>query len=60
MTKIIFITDCAVDGCYKKNIGNGYQMCKKHQADYEKGKKLKAFYGKSVQKNSNIKKLKDS
>jgi hypothetical protein len=44
----------------KKNIGNGYQMCKKHQADYEKGKKLKAFYGKSVQKNSNIKKLKDS
>lgn len=50
MTKIIFLTDCAVDGCYKKNMGNGKQMCKKHEQDYEEGKKLKAFYGRTVQK----------
>lgn len=47
---IVFIEDCAVDGCKKKNIGNGYQMCKDHQSDYDLGKKLKAFYGKTVQK----------
>ncbi len=47
---IVFISDCAVDGCYEKNIGNGYQMCKAHQADYDQGKKLIAFYGKTVQK----------
>ena len=47
---IIFINDCAVDNCYKKNVGKGFQMCKKHQAAYDRGEKLKAFYGKIVQK----------
>lgn len=48
--KFIFVNDCAVDGCYKKNVGNGKQMCKEHQNAYERGEKLKAFYGKTVQK----------
>lgn len=47
---MVFVNDCAVDGCTKKNIGNGFQMCKKHQEAYDRGDKLKAFYGKTVQK----------
>jgi hypothetical protein len=48
--KLIYINECAVDGCFKKSIGKGFQMCEKHQDAYEKGKKLKAFSGKTVQK----------
>lgn len=48
--KMIFVYDCAVDGCYKKNMGKGKQMCKTHQAAYEAGETLKAFYGKTVKK----------
>jgi hypothetical protein len=46
---VVFLNDCAVDGCYKRNL-KGAQMCKDHQAAYERGDKLKAFYGKTVQK----------
>ncbi len=49
---LVFVNDCAVDGCYKKNMGNGKQMCKYHQAEYESGKPLKAFYGLTVKKKS--------
>ena len=49
---VVFINDCAVDGCDKKNMGSGKQMCKEHQAKYDAGEKLKAFYGKTVQKKS--------
>jgi len=48
--KTVFINDCAADGCYKKNLGKGEQMCKEHKEMYEKGKPFKAFYGKTVQK----------
>lgn len=48
--KTIFMNDCAADGCYQKNLGNGKQMCEKHQHMYETGKSFKAFYGKTVQK----------
>jgi len=48
--EIVFVNDCAVDGCYKKNVGNRKQMCKKHQAAYERGEKLVAFYGRIVKK----------
>lgn len=48
--KIVFGNDCAADGCYNKNIGNGKQMCKKHQEMYEKGVPFKGFYGKTVLK----------
>lgn len=48
--KLVFINECAADGCYKKNIGNGYQMCKEHQDMYENGIPFKAFYGKTVLK----------
>lgn len=47
--EIIFINDCAVDGCYKRSI-KGKQMCKQHQERYDAGEKLIAFYGKTVQK----------
>lgn len=47
---VVFVNDCAVDGCKKKNMGGGKQMCEEHQAQYESGVKLKAFYGKTVQK----------
>lgn len=47
--EVIFLTECAVDGCYKKN-QEGKQMCEKHQAGYDGGEKLIAFYGKTVQK----------
>jgi len=47
---LVFVNDCAVDGCGKKNMGKGKQMCKEHQAKYEAGEKLTAFYGKTVQK----------
>lgn len=46
----VFLNDCAADGCYKKNLGKGKQMCKKHQQMYEEGKPFKAFYGKTVLK----------
>lgn len=46
----VFVNDCAVDGCKKKNMGKGKQMCAAHQAQYEAGEKLIAFYGKTVQK----------
>lgn len=46
----IFLEDCAADGCYEKNIGNGKQMCKKHQEMYDSGVPFKAFYGKTVLK----------
>jgi len=31
-------------------MGNGKQMCKEHQSEYDAGVKLKAFYGKTIQK----------
>lgn len=52
---VVFLNDCAVDGCKKKNVGKGKQMCKEHQAAYERGEKLKAFYGKTVQKKNQSK-----
>jgi hypothetical protein len=48
--KIAFTSDCAADGCYKKNLGKGKQMCKEHQQMYDEGKPFKAFYGKTVLK----------
>lgn len=50
MYDIVFIHDCAADGCNKKNIGNGKQLCKKHQEMYEKGIPFKGFYGKTLLK----------
>lgn len=50
MNNVVFLKDCAVDGCYKKNMGKGKQMCREHQEAYNNGEKLKAFYGKTVQK----------
>lgn len=47
----IFLEDCAADNCYEKNIGNGKQMCQKHQDMYDKGIPFKAFYGKTVLRN---------
>ena len=47
---MVFINDCAADGCYQKNLGNGKQMCKHHQEMYENGQPFKAFYGKTVLK----------
>jgi len=51
--EIAFMNDCAADGCYKKNLGKGKQMCKVHQQMYEGGQPFKAFYGKTVLKKSN-------
>ncbi len=48
-TNVLFLNDCAVDGCYAKSV-KGKQMCKKHQQDYDNGAILIAFYGKKVQK----------
>ena len=48
--KTVFLNDCAADGCYKKNLGDGKQMCKEHQEMYDKGIPFKAFYGKTVLK----------
>ena len=48
--KIVFVNDCAADGCNKNNIGNGKQMCAKHEAMYQKGEPFKGFYGKTVLK----------
>jgi hemerythrin superfamily protein len=47
--RLIFLNDCAVDGCYKRNV-KGKQMCKEHQKMYDMGHRLIAFYGKVVQK----------
>lgn len=47
---VVFVNDCAVDSCKNKNIGKGFQMCQEHQNQYDSGEKLKAFYGKTVQK----------
>lgn len=46
---ILFLNDCAVDGCYKPS-KKPHQMCEEHQKRYDAGEKLKAFYGKTVQK----------
>jgi len=48
--KIVFINDCAADGCYKKNLGSGKQLCAKHQKMYDDGVPFKAFYGKVLLK----------
>ena len=48
--KIIFCNDCAADDCYEKNIGNGKQMCEKHQKMYDEGIPFKGFYGRTVLK----------
>ena len=50
MSNIVFINDCAADGCHKKNLGKGKQLCKEHQEMYEKGIPFKGFYGKTVLK----------
>ena len=47
--QLVFLNDCGVDGCYKKN-QKGKQMCPTHQKKYEAGETLKAFYGKIVKK----------
>jgi hypothetical protein len=49
MGKLVFLQQCAVDGCYKGS-KKGTQMCEPHQKMYEQGKPLKAFYGKTVRK----------
>lgn len=59
---IVFGNDCAADGCYKKNLGQGKQMCKEHQLMYDEGKSFKGFYGKTVLKKefqSNNRKIKN-
>ena len=48
--KMVFVNECAADGCYKKNLGKGKQMCEKHQQMYESGIPFQAFYGKTVLK----------
>lgn len=48
--KTVFVNYCAADGCCKKNLGKGKQMCKEHQEMYKEGKPFKAFYGKTVHK----------
>lgn len=48
--KLVFLNECAADGCYKKNIGNGYQMCKEHQSMYDNGISFRGFGGKKVLK----------
>lgn len=50
MNNYVFLNDCAADGCRKKNIGGGSQMCKEHQKMYDKGIPFKGFYGKTVLK----------
>ena len=50
MSNVVFINDCAADGCKKKNLGNGKQLCKEHEEMYEKGIPFKVFYGKTVLK----------
>lgn len=52
--KVVFIKDCAADGCKKKNIGKGKQMCQEHEDMYENGIPFKAFYGKTVQKKQKV------
>ncbi len=49
---IVFLRECCVDGCYKRNTykKDGKQMCKEHQAMYDAGEKLQAFYGRTVQR----------
>jgi hypothetical protein len=47
---IVFVNDCAADGCKKKNMGKGKQMCEMHEQMYESGQPFKAFYGKTVLK----------
>jgi hypothetical protein len=44
----VFLNDCAADGCYKKKLEKGKQMCKEHEQMYNDGKPFKAFYGKTV------------
>lgn len=48
--KTVFVNECAADGCYKKNMGKGKQMCQEHEKMYEEGQPFKAFYGKTVLK----------
>jgi len=48
--KTVFLEECAADGCYEKNIGDGKQMCKMHQEMYDTGIPFKAFYGRIVLK----------
>jgi len=42
----VFVNECAVDGCYKKSIGKGYQMCKQQKKEKR---------GKNVQRDRNDK-----
>lgn len=46
---MVFLNDCAADGCYKPSM-QGKQMCRKHQKMYDEGIAFKAFYGKTVKK----------
>lgn len=50
---LVFVNECAVDGCYSKN-EKGKQMCPKHQQKYDAGEKLIAFYGNTVQKKGKL------
>ena len=50
MSEMIFMEDCAADGCYNKNTGNGSQLCKKHKKMYDEGIPFKGFYGKTLLK----------
>lgn len=54
---IVFVDDCAADGCKKKNIGGGKQMCAEHEKMYEDRIPFKAFYGKTVLKRKDEPKL---
>jgi len=46
---LIFLNDCAADGCKRKNL-KGKQLCKQHQDAYDRGERVKAFYGKTLLK----------
>jgi len=57
---VVFLNDCAADGCYRKNMGGGRQMCEKHQEMYENGEVFKGFYGKTVLKKEFQNKIKQN
>ena len=48
--KVVFMKECAADGCYRMNLGNGRQLCDRHQRMYDGGIPFKGFYGKTVLK----------
>lgn len=52
---IVFLNDCAADGCYRKKC-KGSMFCKKCKQRFDAAEEMSVGYGKKIQKKAGVNK----